>query len=164
MALTGALALLGLRQRRQLRRGQRLRCRSRDRRLIRRSSQLLHRHAQRRGLHGSEERHRGGHQGYQTACSDATINYNATGSGAGIKQFTGKQVDFAGSDSALKTDEATAAKASCGSDAWNLPMVAGPIAIAYNVKGVSNLVLNAEVAANIFNGVVTTWNDSPSPH
>ena len=38
-------------------------------------------------------------------------------------------------------------------------MVAGPIAIAYNVKGVSNLVLNAEVAANIFNGVVTTWND-----
>ena len=41
---------------------------------------------------------------YQTACSDATINYNATGSGAGIKQFTGKQVDFAGSDSALKTD------------------------------------------------------------
>jgi phosphate transport system substrate-binding protein len=95
---------------------------------------------------------------YQTACSDATINYNATGSGAGIKQFTGKQVDFAGSDSALKTDEATAAKAACGSDAWNLPMVAGPIAIAYNVKGVS-LVLNADVAAKIFNGVVTTWND-----
>jgi phosphate transport system substrate-binding protein len=96
---------------------------------------------------------------YQTACSDATINYNATGSGAGIKQFTGKQVDFAGSDSALKTDEATAAKTACGSEAWNLPMVAGPIAIAYNVKGVSNLVLNADVAAKIFNGVVTTWND-----
>jgi len=96
---------------------------------------------------------------YQTACSDATINYNATGSGAGIKQFTGKQVDFAGSDSALKTDEAAAAKTACGSDAWNLPMVAGPIAIAYNVKGVTNLVLNADVAAKIFNGVVTTWND-----
>jgi phosphate transport system substrate-binding protein len=96
---------------------------------------------------------------YQTACSDATINYNATGSGAGIKQFTGKQVDFAGSDSALKTDEAAAAKSACGSDAWNLPMVAGPIAIAYNLKGVSNLVLNADVAAKIFNGVVTTWND-----
>jgi len=96
---------------------------------------------------------------YQTACSDATINYNATGSGAGIKQFTGKQVDFAGSDSALKTEEAAAAKTACGSDAWNLPMVAGPIAVAYNVKGVSNLVLNADVAAKIFNGVVTTWND-----
>jgi len=60
---------------------------------------------------------------YQKACADATINYNGTGSGAGIKQFNGGQVDFAGSDSALKTDEATAAKQRCGSDAWNLPMV-----------------------------------------
>jgi phosphate transport system substrate-binding protein len=68
-------------------------------------------------------------------------------------------VDFAGSDSTLKTDEATAAKTRCGSDAWNLPLVAGPIAIAYNVKGVSNLVLNADVSAKIFNGAITTWND-----
>jgi phosphate transport system substrate-binding protein len=96
---------------------------------------------------------------FQSGCGDATINYNATGSGAGIKQFTGKQVDFAGSDSALKTEEAASAKTACGSDAWNLPMVAGPIAIAYNVKGLNSLVLNAEVAAKIFNGVVTTWND-----
>jgi len=96
---------------------------------------------------------------YQKACADATINYNGTGSGAGIKQFNGGQVDFAGSDSALKTDEATAAKQRCGSDAWNLPMVTGPIAMAYNVKGVDKLVLNASVAAKIFNGVITTWND-----
>ena len=96
---------------------------------------------------------------YQNSCSDATINYNATGSGAGIKQFIGKQVDFGGSDAALKTDEAAAAKTACGSDAWNLPMVAGPIAVAYNVKGVTNLVLSADVQAKIFNGVITTWND-----
>ena len=31
------------------------------------------------------------------------MNYNPTGSGAGIKQFIAGQVDFAGSDSALKT-------------------------------------------------------------
>ena len=43
---------------------------------------------------------------FQTACADATVNYNATGSGAGIKQFIAKQVAFAGSDSALKTEEA----------------------------------------------------------
>jgi len=96
---------------------------------------------------------------YQTACADATINYNGTGSGAGIKQFNGGLVDFAGSDSALKTDEATAAKQRCSSDAWNLPMVTGPIAMAYNVKGADKLVLNASVAAKIFNGVITTWND-----
>ena len=96
---------------------------------------------------------------YQTACSGATINYNGTGSGAGVKQFNGGQVDFAGSDSALKTDEAAAAKQRCGSDAWDLPMVTGPIAVAYNVKGADQLVLNASVAAKIFNGVITTWND-----
>ncbi len=35
---------------------------------------------------------------------NAKVSYNATGSGAGIKSFNGGQVDWAGSDSALKTD------------------------------------------------------------
>lgn len=103
---------------------------------------------------------------YQDKCADATINYNATGSGAGIKQFIAKQADFAGSDSALKTaagsdgkiEQAEADKA-CASPAWNLPMVTGPIAIAFNVKGVDKLILNADVAADIFNAKITTWND-----
>ena len=102
---------------------------------------------------------------YQDTCSGATVNYNPTGSGAGIKQFIAKQVDFAGSDSALKTvavdgvvEEDAAAK-TCGSPAWDIPMVAGPIAIAYNLPGVTTLTLNAEVAAKIFNGTITTWND-----
>ena len=81
---------------------------------------------------------------FQTTCSSASVNYNPTGSGAGIKQFIAGQVDFAGSDSALK-DAAAAGSTSieqadadktCGSPAWNLPMVTGPIAVAYNVKGV----------------------------
>jgi phosphate transport system substrate-binding protein len=102
---------------------------------------------------------------FQSKCSDANVDYQATGSGAGIKQFTAKQVDFAGSDSALKTTpvdgkvEADDAKAACGSPAWNIPMVTGPIAIAYNVKGIDKLVLNADVAAKIFDGKIKTWND-----
>ena len=102
---------------------------------------------------------------FQDACEDATVNYNPTGSGAGIKQFIAGQVDFAGSDSALKTDEkdgkieTAEAEKSCGSPAWNLPMVTGPIAVAYNVKGVDKLVLTPEVTAKIFNGKITTWND-----
>jgi phosphate transport system substrate-binding protein len=99
-------------------------------------------------------------------CPKATVNYNPTGSGAGIKQFIAGQVDFAGSDSALKTEEkdgvveATAAEQMCGSPAWNIPMVTGPIAIAYNVKGVDKLVLTPAVAADIFNGTITTWDDA----
>ncbi len=98
-------------------------------------------------------------------CPGATVNYNPTGSGAGIKQFIAGQVDFAGSDSALKTEEkdgvieADAAAKTCGSPAWNIPMVTGPIAIAYNVEGVDKLILTPAVAADIFNGKITTWND-----
>ncbi|HEY5182425.1 MAG TPA: phosphate ABC transporter substrate-binding protein PstS, partial [Dermatophilaceae bacterium] len=104
---------------------------------------------------------------FQAACAGATINYNPTGSGAGIKQFIAGQVDFAGSDSALSEtpkagatsiEQADADKA-CGSPAWNLPMVTGPIAVAYNVKGVAKLILTPAVTAKIFNGAITTWND-----
>jgi len=104
---------------------------------------------------------------YQNACAGATINYNPTGSGAGIKQFIAKQVDFAGSDSALaikpkagatSIEQADADKA-CGSPAWNLPMVTGPIAVAYNLAGVDKLILTPAVTAKIFNGVITKWND-----
>jgi phosphate transport system substrate-binding protein len=96
---------------------------------------------------------------FQTRCTGATVNYNPSGSGAGIKNFVAGQVDFAGSDSALKPDEATAAANQCGSPAWNLPLVVGPVAIAYNLPGVDKVVLNAEVAAKIFSGAITTWND-----
>ena len=53
-----------------------------------------------------------------------TLAYNSTGSGAGQTQFVSGQVDFAGSDSALKDDQVDAAKKRCkGNDAWHLPMV-----------------------------------------
>lgn len=104
---------------------------------------------------------------YNSACDNkATIEYNATGSGAGIKNFYGGLVDFAGSDSALKSEavdgvvETDKAKERCkGNPAWNLPMVVGPIAFTYNLDGVDKLILNAEVLAKIFNGTVKTWND-----
>jgi phosphate transport system substrate-binding protein len=98
---------------------------------------------------------------YDKACSGATINYNPTGSGAGVTAFNAKQVDFAGSDSALDPTkgEVAAAQKRCGSTPLDLPMVVGPIAIAYKLKGVDKVTLNGEVLAKIFLGKVTTWND-----
>lgn len=99
---------------------------------------------------------------YTSTCTEATINYNPTGSGAGVEQFNNGQVDFAGSDSPLKEDEgevAAATKRCGGNDAWNLPMVVGPIAMAYNIPGVDTLVLTPDVAAKIFNGTIKKWND-----
>ena len=98
---------------------------------------------------------------FEQACPGQTLNYTANGSGAGISEFTGNQTDFGGSDSPLNQakGEVDAAQKRCGSPAWNLPTVFGPIAITYNVNGVSSLNLDGPTAAKIFNGAITTWND-----
>lgn len=97
----------------------------------------------------------------ETACDGHTLNYTANGSGAGISEFTGKQTDFAGSDVPLdpKKGEVDKAADRCGSPAWNLPTVFGPIAITFNVKGLDSLVLDGPSAAKIFNGTITSWDD-----
>ena len=96
---------------------------------------------------------------FEQACSGQTLNYTANGSGAGISEFNGNQTDFGGSDSPLAQNEYAAAQQRCGSPAWNLPVVFGPIAITYNVKGLSSLNLDGPTAAKIFNGAITAWND-----
>ena len=93
-------------------------------------------------------------------CSGKTLAYNPTGSGAGVDQFIAKQVDFAGSDSALSDEQGPKAAERCGGNpAWNLPLVFGPVALAYNVEGADKLVINGEVLAKIFQGQITKWND-----
>ena len=100
---------------------------------------------------------------YEAACPGFTVNYTSSGSGAGVSEFIGGQTDFGGTDSPLNPDkgEVEKAKARCGgSDAWNLPMVFGPIAITYNVPGVDGIALDGPTAAKIFNGTVKSW-DAP---
>lgn len=96
---------------------------------------------------------------FEGACSGQTLNYTPSGSGAGRNEFIGGQTDFAGSDSALTDAEAGTAQARCASPAWNLPLVFGPIAVAYNVPGLAALNLDGATIAAIFNGQITTWND-----
>ena len=96
---------------------------------------------------------------FEQACPGQSLNYTANGSGAGISEFLGNQTDFGGSDSPLSKDEYTKAEQRCGSPVWKLPVVFGPIAIAFNVSGVTSLSLDGSTAARIFNGGITTWND-----
>jgi phosphate transport system substrate-binding protein len=98
---------------------------------------------------------------YQKACPGVTVNYTSTNSGQGVADFIAGKIGFGGSDSALNptADEPAKATAKCGSPALDIPMVTGPIAIGYNVAGVSSLTLNAQVLAQIFTGKITTWND-----
>jgi phosphate ABC transporter phosphate-binding protein len=98
---------------------------------------------------------------FEQACSGQTLNYTANGSGAGVSEFVGNQTDFGGSDSPLKqaAGEYDKAQARCGSPAWNLPTVFGPIAVTYNINGVSSLALDVKTLAQIFNGTIKTWDD-----
>ena len=97
---------------------------------------------------------------YQAQCSSAKIDYQPTGSGAGVQAFISGTADFAGSDSALKPEEHTQADPKCaGGKAIDLPMVTGPIAVVFNVAGVASLQLDASTIAKIFAGTITKWND-----
>ncbi|MGW0516802.1 phosphate ABC transporter substrate-binding protein PstS [Crossiella sp. NPDC003009] len=97
---------------------------------------------------------------YVEACKDFNVAYNVSSSGDGIKNFLSKQVDFAGSDSPLKADEVTKATERCGGAApLHLPLVFGPVAIAYNLPGVEGLTLTPDLIAKIFSGAIKNWND-----
>lgn len=97
---------------------------------------------------------------YSSEVPGANLAYTPSGSGAGIKNFIAKQAVFAGSDSPLKDGEVEQAKERCeGNDAWHLPFVIGPVAIAYNLEGVDELNLTVDNLIDIFKGEITNWND-----
>ena len=97
---------------------------------------------------------------YASEVPGAQLAYTPSGSGAGQKQFIADQVAFAGSDSPLKDDQVQAAADRCGgNEAWHLPFVIGPVAVAYNLEGVDELNLTVDNIVEIFQGVITTWND-----
>src|SRR5262249_52366703 len=93
------------------------------------------------------------------------VNYQAIGSGAGIRQFTARNVDFGASDAAMSDDEikkVDAAEHKKGREgAQLLPMTAGSIAVSYNLpSGPSELRLSRKALVDIFLGEITSWNDS----
>ncbi len=98
---------------------------------------------------------------FQTDNPSATINYDPSGSGAGVEAFLQKAVVFAGSDSALDpdSDEVDKAKQRCGSDPIEVPNYISPIAVVFNVEGVEELNLDSPTLAKIFEGQITKWND-----
>ncbi|MBV8179555.1 MAG: phosphate ABC transporter substrate-binding protein PstS [Mycobacterium sp.] len=97
---------------------------------------------------------------YAKACPGHTLDYTANGSGQGVSDFLAGKSDFAGSDVPLADDQYGPAKQRCGgADAWNLPVVFGPLAITYNLFNNDFLVLDAETLAGIFNGSIKRWDD-----
>jgi len=95
-------------------------------------------------------------QAFQSVDPNVKVNYNPNGSGAGRTALYGNTVLFAGSDSPVPAKEQADLK---GKAILYFPVQIGPIALAYNLKGVTGLKLDASVLAQIFQGQITTWND-----
>ncbi|KNE80800.1 MULTISPECIES: phosphate ABC transporter substrate-binding protein PstS [Streptomyces] len=97
---------------------------------------------------------------YRRACPGVQIRYLPIGSGGGVAQFLRGATAFGGTDTPLSEEEFGHSRDTCpGSTAVDLPMVGGPIAIGYNIRGVDDLVLDASAIAKIFDSEITRWDD-----
>jgi phosphate transport system substrate-binding protein len=86
---------------------------------------------------------------------EVRVNYQAIGSGAGIRQFEEGLPMFAATDAhPMITDKVM------DRGVYLLPMTAGSIAVCYNLPGGPKEVkLSREVYPRIFLGTITSWND-----
>ena len=93
-------------------------------------------------------------EAYQQA-TGARLNYQAIGSGGGIKQITARTVDFGASDDPMSGED-------LGKNGLvQFPAVVGGLVAVFNLPGVSanGLTFNGPVLADIFRGAVKTWDD-----
>ncbi|MGZ6237341.1 MAG: phosphate ABC transporter substrate-binding protein PstS [Syntrophales bacterium] len=83
------------------------------------------------------------------------INYQAIGSGGGIRQLINKTVDFGGSDAIMSEADLKEASASI----LHIPTCAGAVVITYNLSGNPQLRFTPDVIADILLGKIVKWND-----
>ncbi len=82
------------------------------------------------------------------------VNYTPTGSGAGIKAISAREVDFGGTDKPLKPSVLEK------KGLYQFPTVVGAITLAYNIPGVDKLRLSENALSGIVLGTITHW-DNP---
>jgi phosphate transport system substrate-binding protein len=87
---------------------------------------------------------------------DLKVNYQAIGSGGGIRQTIAGTVDFGGSDAAMKDDEIAKVK----NGVILVPTAGGAVSVVYNLPGVSKLRLSRATLPAIFSGQIKNWDDA----
>lgn len=95
-------------------------------------------------------------QDYNKSHPSVEINYQAIGSGGGIKQLTEKTVDFGASDAPM-----TDAEIAKVPGVLHIPTVLGAVVITYNLPTVKKAIkLDGETIAELFSGKILKWNDA----
>jgi phosphate transport system substrate-binding protein len=94
---------------------------------------------------------------YGASHGSVQINYQAIGSGAGIRQVTSGTVDFGASDGPMTDEQIAGSKVKI----QHVPTVLGAVVPIYNLQGVgSGLKFSPDVLADIYLGKITSWNDA----
>ena len=94
---------------------------------------------------------------YQKERPQVQIDYQASGSGAGVEGLLEGELDFAASDTPLSDEQLTRFKVK----PLHFPTLVGAIVPAYNLgKGYSGLKFSGDVLAQIFSGKIKNWSDS----
>jgi phosphate transport system substrate-binding protein len=83
------------------------------------------------------------------------VNYQAIGSGGGIRQLINRTVDFGGSDAIMSAEDLKEA----GGPVLHIPTCAGAVVVTYNLAGQPRLKFTPDIIADIFLGRVRKWND-----
>jgi phosphate transport system substrate-binding protein len=83
------------------------------------------------------------------------VNYQAIGSGGGIRQLINKTVDFGGSDAMMSETDLKEASAAI----LHIPTCAGAVVLTYNLPGNPQLKFAPDVIGDLFLGKITKWND-----
>nr|MDO8099743.1 phosphate ABC transporter substrate-binding protein PstS [Candidatus Njordarchaeota archaeon] len=88
------------------------------------------------------------------------VDYQGIGSGAGVKQFLSKTVDFGATDPPMSTTDWNNATTQGPPGAIHIPMTIGGVVVVYNVTGITKrLNFTGSILASIFQGNITYWDD-----
>lgn len=87
--------------------------------------------------------------------TETKINYQAIGSGGGQRQLKAKTVDFGATDAYVYDKDLPDFE----KDILHIPITAGGVALTYNLPGVTQLNLSADIIAEMFLGKIKRWND-----
>lgn len=83
------------------------------------------------------------------------VNYQAIGSGGGIRQLLNKTVDFGGSDAIMSDKD----QAQTSVPILHIPTCAGAVVVIYNLPESPQLKFTPEVIVDIYLGKINKWND-----
>jgi ABC-type phosphate transport system substrate-binding protein len=89
------------------------------------------------------------------------VDYQPSGSGAGVEQFLQGAVDFGSSERPLDADQLARAEEARGCPAVQFPVVAGAVAVVHANEDLEDLELTASALADIYLGRTTNYSDVP---